>query len=122
MESDGIAHDGGGQNFERGVERDFAGLVPEPGLGVLVPGEPGDSGDGGDKSVPLVTDLAGDIEDLDQAVFLSAVSLAIDGAVPVARRQVGAGGFERVVQRRLVGLDLGDQDVFGVSGGLEGFF
>jgi hypothetical protein len=55
-------------------------------------------------------------------VFLSAVSVAIDGAVPVARRQVGAGGFERVVQRRLVGLDLGDQDGFGVSGGLEGFF
>ena len=87
-----------------------------------MPGEPGDAGDGGDKPVPLVTELAGDVEGLDQAVLLSAVSVAIDGAVLVERRQVGAGAFERVVQRRLVGFDLGDQDVCGVSGGLEGFF
>jgi hypothetical protein len=53
---------------------------------------------------------------------LPAVPVAVDGVVSVEGWLVGAGGFERVHQPRLVGLDLGDQDVCGVSGGLEGFF
>ena len=96
--------------------------MPEPRLGVPLPGEPGDPSDGRDDPVPLGPDPAASVEGFDQTVFLPTVSIAIDGAVAVEGRQVGAGRLDRPVQRGLVGLDLGDQDISGLSGGFEGFF
>jgi hypothetical protein len=61
-------------------------------------------------------------EDLDPALLVAAVAVAIDRLVAVDRRALGAQGDEGVMQTGLVGLDPGEQRVAGPRGQGEGFF
>ena len=83
-----------------------------------MPGQAGDAG--GDQA--LGVEFALDIEGFDQAVFLTAVALAVDGFEAPGRRLVGGDALERRQQDWLVGLDLGEQGVAAVTGRLECFF
>jgi hypothetical protein len=112
----------------RGVERDLAGVVgdllappPQAGGGVPDPGPAGDPRDGGDVAPPARRQVGGR-EDLDPAVLLAAVAVAVDRLVAVDRCVLGAQGDEGVMQAGLVGLDPGEQRVAGRSGRGEGFF
>jgi hypothetical protein len=105
-----------------GGEGDFLGGVPEPGLGVLVPGQAADAGGLDDQAVPLGIEPALNVEGLDLAGLMAAVALGID-APEALDRGLGCGDvLERGQQARLVGLDLGEQGVAGVAGGLKSFF
>jgi hypothetical protein len=53
---------------------------------------------------------------------LPAMALAVDGIVPVGGSFGGADDFDCVVEGRLIGFDLGDQGIAGVSCGLKCFF
>jgi hypothetical protein len=61
-------------------------------------------------------------EDLDPALLVAAVAVAVDRLVAVDRRTPGAQGDEGVMQARLVGLDPGEQRVAGLCSQGEGFF
>ena len=114
----------------RPIEPDLAGVVgdlltppPQAGAGVPVPGQAGDPGDGGDVLAPAGRQIGGrEREDLDPAVLLAAMPVALDGLVAVARRALGAQGDEGVMQAGLVGLDPGEQGVAGPLGQREGSF
>ena len=84
------------------------GGMPAAGRGVLVPGEPGDAGGGNDQAVPVGAEAAGDVERLDQPMFLATVTVAVDGPGAVDGLLGGADRFDGIVQRLLVGFDLGD--------------
>lgn len=120
--SDGGARSGGGECGLAGVEGDFGGFDPVAGRGVLMPSPAGDAHDGGDQAVPFGTKPPGGREGLDQAMLLSTMAVAVDGLGAVFGRPRGAEGFERVVKGGLVGFDLGDQGISGVSGSLKRFF
>lgn len=122
MMADGGADSGGGQACLAGVERYLAGIVPVAGFGVLVPGEAGDPGDGDDQAVPIGAEAAGDVEGLDPAMFLSAMTVAVDGLGAVGGVLAGTDRLELVMERRLVGLYLDDEEVSGVPGRLKSFF
>ena len=105
-----------------GVEGDVLGRVPETGLGVLVPGQAGDTGSADDQAVPLGVKLAPDVEGLDLTGLVAAVALGIDAPEALGRGPSGGDGLKRGQQGRLVGLDLSEQRVAGVAGGLKGLF
>ena len=120
--SDRLAERLGAESDLTGVEGDLLGFVPEPGLGILVPGQTGDAGGADDQAVPLGLELALDVEGFDLAGFMAAVALGIDTLEAVGRRLGGGDALERGQQARLVGLDLGEQGVAAVTGRLKGFF
>ena len=120
--SDRLAERLGAEGDLAGVEGDLLGFVPEPGLGVLVPGQAGDAGGVDDQAVPLGVELALDVEGLDLAGFMAAVAPGIDALEALGRRLGGGDVLERGQQGRLVGLDLGEQGVAAVAGRLKGFF
>ena len=120
--SDGGADLGGGQGGLTGVEGNLFGLVPEAGFGILVPSQPGDACHRDDEVAPLLVEAARNVEGLDPAMLLAAMAAAIDRLGAVGGRLFGADGGYGVEQTLLVALDLGDQDVSGVSGCLESFF
>ena len=120
--SDRLAERLGIESDLTGVEGDFLGFVPEPGLGILVPGQTGDAGGADDQAVPLGVELALDVEGFDLAGFMAAVALGIDTLEAVGRRLGGGDALERGQQGRLVGLDLGEQGVAAVARRLKGFF
>ena len=120
--SDRLAECLGAEGDLTGVEGDFLGFVPEPGLRVLVPGQAGDAGGADDQAVPLGVEPALDVEGLDLAGFMAAVAPGIDAFEAVGRRMGGGDALERGQQGRLVGLDLGEQGVAAVTGRLECFF
>ena len=105
-----------------GVEGDFLGFVPEPGLGVLVPGQAADAGGADDQAVPLGVEPALDIEGLDLAGLMAAVAPGIDTPEVLDRGLGCCDVLERGQQGRLVGLDLGEQRVAAVTRRLECFF
>lgn len=120
--SDRLAERLGAESDLTGVEGDLLGFVPEPGLGILVPGQTGDAGGADDQSVPLGVEFALDVEGFDLAGFMAAVAPGIDTLEAVGRRLGGGDALERGQQGRLVGLDLGEQGVAAVAGRLKGFF
>ena len=65
---------------------------------------------------------AADIEGFDETMLLPAMFVAVDGLGAIGGGPGGAEGFDRVVQDRLVVLDLGNQDVCGIPGRLKRFF
>ena len=87
-----------------------------------MPGQPADAGGLDDQAVPLGIELAPDVEGLDRAGLMAAVALGIDAPEALERGLGGGDVFERGQQGRLVGLDLGEQRVAAVAGGLKGFF
>ena len=87
-----------------------------------MPGEAGDAGGGDDQAVPVGAEAAGDIEGLDHAVLLSAMPVALDALGAVGGRLGGADRVQGLVEDRLVGFDLGDQEISGIAGSLKGFF
>jgi hypothetical protein len=122
MTPDRLAESLGAEGDLAGVEGDFLGGVPEPGLGVLVPGQAADAGGLDDQAVPLVVELGPNVEGLDLAGFMAAVALGIDSPEALDRGLGCRDVLERGQQGRLVGLDLGEQGVAAVAGGLKGFF
>ena len=119
---DRLAERLGGKGELAGVEGDFLGGVAEPGLCVLVPSQATDAGGADDQVVPLGVELASDVEGLDLAGFMAAVALGIDTSEALDRGLGGSDVLERGQQGRLVGLDLGEQGVAAVAGGLKCFF
>lgn len=122
MLTDRRTGDGCGEPDLAGIEGCFAGLMPEAGLGVLVPSEAGDAGGGDDQAVPVGPEAAGDVEGLDQAMLLAAMPVALDGFGAVGGRLGGADRVQRLMEDLLVGFDLGDQSVSAIAGGFKGFF
>lgn len=122
MVSDHLAERLGAKGDLAGVEGNLLGGVPEPGPGVLVPGQAGDPGGADDQAVPLGGELALDVEGLDQAGFMTAVALRVDTLEAVGRRLLGGNVLKRGQQARLVGLDLGEQRIAAVTRRLKGFF
>ncbi len=120
--SDRVAERLGTESDLAGVEGHLLGGAPEPGSGVLVPGQARDPGSLDDQAVPLGAELALDIEGLDQTGFMTAVALGIDALEVLDRRLLGGDVLERGQQARLVGLDLGEQRVAAVARRLKGFF
>jgi hypothetical protein len=120
--SDRLAERLGAESGLTGVKGDLLGFVPEPGLGILVPGQAGDAGGVDDQAIPFGVELALDIEGFDQTVFLTAVALAVDTVEAPDGRLIFGDVPERRQQARLVGLDLGEQGVAAVTGRLKGFF
>ena len=53
---------------------------------------------------------------------MAAVALRVDACEAVGRQRLGGKVLERGEQGRLIGFDLGEQRVAGVTGGLKGFF
>ena len=105
-----------------GVERNFLGCLPEAGSGVLVPSQARDPGGLDDQAVPLGIELAPDVEGFDRAGLMAAVALGIDAPEALERGLGCCDVLKRGQQGRLVGLDLGEQRVAAVAGGLKGFF
>jgi len=120
--SDRLAECLGTEGDLAGVEGNLLGGAPQPGPGVLVPGQAANAGGLDDQAVPLGLELALDVEGFDLAGFMAAVALGIDTLEAVGRRLGGGDGLERGQQARLIGLDLGKQGVAAVAGRLKGFF
>jgi hypothetical protein len=120
--SDRLAERLGAEGDLTGVEGDLLGFVPEAGLRVLVPGQAGDAGGVDDQAVPLGVELALDVEGLDLAGLMAAVTPGIDAFEALDRGLVGGDALERGQQGRLIGFDLGEQGVAAVAGRLKGFF
>ena len=72
--------------------------------------------------MPIGSETTAHVEGFYETMLLPAMFVAIDGFGSVGGRQGGAEGFDRVVQDRLVVLDLGDQDVSGIPGRFKRFF
>ena len=87
-----------------------------------MPSQAGDPGGLDDQTVPLGVELVLDVEGLDQTGFMTAVALGIDALEVLDRRLLSGDVLERGQQGRLGGLDLGEQGIAAVAGGLKGFF
>ena len=122
VRADGGSGGGGGQRRLAGIKRGLGGRVPTAGLGVFAPGQTTHPGGGDDQAVPIGSEPAADIEGFDETMLLPAMFVAIDGCGACGGGPGGAEGFDRVVQDRLVVLELGDQDVSGIPGRLKRFF
>jgi hypothetical protein len=120
--SDRLAKRLGAEGDLTGVKGNLLGVVPQPGLGVLVPGQAGNAGGADDQAVPLGVELALNVEDLDQTVLLTAMGPGVDALEALDRCLVGGDVLKGRQQGRLVGLDLGEQRVAAVPGGLKRFF
>ena len=116
MVSDRLAECLGTEGDLAGVEGNLLGGAPQPGPGVLVPGQAANAGGLDDQAVPLGVELAGDVESLDQTGFMTAVTLGINALEARDRRLLSGDGLERDKQGWLVGLDLGEQSVAAVAG------
>ena len=119
MTPDRLAEWLGAEGDLAGVEGDFLGGVPEPGPGVLVPGQAADAGGLDDQAVPVVIELGPTVEGLNLAGFMAAVAPGIDAFEAVGRRLGGGDGLECGQQGWLIGLDLGEQGVAAVTRRLE---
>ena len=122
MVSDRLAERLGAESDLTGVEGDLLGFVPEPGLGILVPGQTGDAGGADDQAVPLGLELALDVEGFDLAGLMATVAPGIDAFEALGLGLGGGDVLERGQQGRLIGLDPGEQGVAAVAGRLKGFF
>src|SRR4051794_32216941 len=105
-----------------GVEGDLLAPGPQPGAGVLAPGQARDPGRAGDPRPPVRVEAALHREDLDAPVLLAAVPTAVDRLVPVDRVPLGAQRDQGVTQARLVVLHPHQERVAGRGRGGEGFF
>jgi hypothetical protein len=122
VRADGGTGGGGRHRRLAGIKRGLGGRVPKAGFGVFAPGQARHLGGGDDQTIPTGPEPTADIEGFDETMLLAAVFIAVDGFDAVGSRQCGAEGFDRVVQALLVVLDLGNQDVSGISGRLKCFF
>lgn len=76
------------------IQRGFADPVPISGLGVFAPGETSDPSRHDDQSVPFGIETPGELECFDSPMFLSSVSVTIDGFDDVGRGFGGANGVD----------------------------
>ena len=120
--ADGGTGGGRGHRCLAGIKRSFGGRVPKAGFGVFAPGQATHPGGGDDQAMPIGSETTAHVEGFYETMLLPAMFVAIDGFGSVGGRQGGAEGFDRVVQDRLVVLDLGDQDVSGIPGRFKRFF
>ena len=121
-----MAADGRGASL--GVERDLAGVVgdltpwpPQAGAGVPAQGAAGDAHDAGDERPPVGIEAVGRGEDLDAAMLLATVGVAVDGVEVIGWGLDGAQAGQALKQARLVVLHPHQQRVAGRGRGGEGF-
>ena len=122
MLTDGGAEGGRIQGDLAGIEGDLTGLLPKPGLGILVPGVTGDADGGLDQPLPVGSEALSDLEGFDETPLVSAMALLVDGQGGVERLVCGRDRLEGIEQDLLIGLDLGDQEIVGLTCRLKGFF
>ena len=122
MLTDGGAEGGGIQGDLAGIESDVAGLLPKPGLGILMPGVTGDADGGLDQPLPVGSKALSDLEGFDETSLVSAMALLVDGQGGIERLVCARDGLEGIEQGLLIGLDLGDQEIVGLACRLKGFF
>ena len=122
-----MAADGRGAGL--GIEGDLAGVAgdlpalrPQAGAGVAAQAAPGDAHDAGDEGPPVGIEAIAGGEDLDAAVLLAAMGVAVDAVEAIDRGLGFAQGEQGVTQARLVVLDAHQQRVAGRGRGGEGFF
>src|SRR4051812_46219398 len=113
----------------RGVQPDLAGVEgdllvpgPQPGAGVLAPGQARDPGRAGDPRPPVRVEAAVHLEHLDAPVLLAAVPAAVDRLEPVGGLPLGAQGGQGVAQAGLVALHPRQQGVAAPGRGGEAVF
>ena len=87
-----------------------------------MPGQARDPGGLDDQAVPLGVEFVLNVEGLDLAGFMTAMTFGIHALEALDWRLLGGDLLERGQQARLVGLDLGEQCVAAVAGRLKGFF
>lgn len=122
-----VGADGGGEiaGAKRrlaGIVRDLLGGLPEAGSGVLVQSEAGDAGSTDDQPVPVGSEAAGDVEDLDGPLLPTAMMVAVDGLDTIEGRAGGGECVEGCGQGRLIVFDLDEQEIAGLGGSFKGFF
>lgn len=122
MLADGFTAGFGIQGDLAGIEGGFAGLLPKPGFGVLAPGVSGDADSCLDQPVPVGSEPPSYVEDFDEAMLKPAMALLVDGHGCIDRLIAVRDGFDGIKQGLLIGFDLGDQEIAGLSGCLKGFF
>ena len=122
MLPDGVTDGFGIQGDLAGIEGCFAGVLPKPGLGVLAPGVAGDADGGFDQPLSVGPKAPGRVEGFDEALFVPAMALLVDGQGCVDRVIGGRDGFDGIEQGLLIGFDLSDQEIAALSGRLKGFF
>jgi len=122
MLPDGITAGRGGQGDLAGIEGYFAGLLPEPGLGIFAPGVAGDANGSFDQVTPVRSKASSNFEGFDEAMLVPAMTLLVDGQGRVNRTVGGRDRLDGIEQGLLIGLDLGDQEIAGLACRLKGFF
>jgi hypothetical protein len=110
------------------LKRDLAGIVsdlapwpPQASAGVPAQGAAGDAHDAGDEGLPTGIEPLGG-EDLDAAMLLAPVGMAVDGGEVIGRSLDGAQAGQALKQARLVVLHPHQQRVAGRRRGGEAFF
>jgi hypothetical protein len=107
-----VTADGGGKlcgpkGCLAGIVRDLLGGMPEAGLGVFVQGEARDAGGTDDQPIPIRSEAASNIEDLDGAMLVPTMAVAVDGVDVIDGRAGGRECLQGGGQGRLVVFDLG---------------
>ena len=122
MRTDCLGGTDGGEWFVRDVECDLRGAVQQSGPRAAGVDNTLDTDDGGNERFPVaIIEFASRIEDGDGAAFVAATRLVVT-MVRAERFRGGGNLCYRLVQGRLVALDLDDQGDVGFLGDLEMFF
>jgi hypothetical protein len=99
--------------------------MPKARFGVLVPSQAGDAGGSDDQAIPVRAgraDTTGNVKDIDVAMLLAAMALAVDGSETIDSRLAGGDAAQRLQQVQLVALDLCQQGISAAFRRLKGFF
>ena len=117
-----------GRGTRLGVERDLASIVghltpwsPQAGTGVSAKGAAAHAHDTGDEGPPVGIKPVGS-EDLDAAMLLTAMRMAVNRVEVIGRGLDGTQAGQALKQAWLVVLDPHQQGVAGRGRGGEGFF
>lgn len=122
MRTDCLGRAGGGERFVGDVECGLHSAAQQSGPGVTGVDDTLDTDDGGNQGFPVaIIEFATGIEDGDGAAFVTTTRLV----VTMVRAEWFRGGGnlrDRLLQGRLVALDLDDQGDVGFRGDLKMFF
>jgi hypothetical protein len=117
-----------GRSTSLGVEQDLAGVVgdlpplpPQAGAGVPAQGATADARNAGDERPPVGIEAVGG-EDLDAAMFLTTMGVAVNRGEMIARGLDGAQAGQALEQAWLVVFHPHQQRVAGSGRDGEGFF
>ena len=122
MCADGLGGDGGGERCVGDVEGGVVCQLEQAGFGIAGGDCAFDLNDGGDMGMPVgAGERAGGIEDGDGAGFVT-IAAAVAGPEDVVWGARCGDMVDRLLQRRLIVLDLDDEADVARLGDVEGFF